>query len=432
MNRHAHFPAKLLVLGVACLPGLRLQGQALTSPVGHLSRQQAVQEALAHNPAITVAREQVAEAKAGIAIATAIPDPSLVTELDQERNFLNPGSSSEQDIGVQFTVPYPFRTHLNGRIARGGWQVAQLALTQLKQQIASQTAQAYDAVQVAVRHRDDLTESKKISEQFLEKTQTRYQAGTVPKLDTIKAKVDLAKAENDLIANQKTIAISRSGLNHLLGRSLAVTLEEMDPLDVPGRVPDLPVLEQLAAASRPELRSITAQRKAAHDSATLAKQYWAPDLNLTLWRSDIVGLPDSYRFDGGITFPLFFWQHEKGQVSQAEHHEKELKAAEGDLFSQVMLDVDNSYATATIAWEQAIFLRDQLLPEAHAAFDTTFTSYSLGGASALDLLDAKSTLLAAESEYTDALGAVNDAEADLERATGAPLPPVTAGTSHEK
>jgi len=329
-------------------------------------------------------------------------------------------------------VPYPYRTHLNGKIARGGWQVAQFALTQLKQQIASQTAQAYDAVQVAVRHRGDLMESKKISGQFLEKTQTRFQAGTVPKLDTIKANVDLAKAENDLIANEKTISTSRSALNHLLGRSLEITLEEIDPLEVPGNVPELGALRQLAAAARPELRSMTAQRKAAHDSTTLAKQYWAPDLNLTLWHSDIVGAPDSYKFDGGITFPLFAWQHERGQVSQAEHHEKELEASESDLFSQVMLDVHNSYTTATIAWRQATFLRDDLLPEAHEAFDTTFTSYSLGGSSALDLLDAKSTLLSAESQYTDALGAVNDAEADLERAIGAALPPVKSGISHEK
>jgi cobalt-zinc-cadmium efflux system outer membrane protein len=321
---------------------------------------------------------------------------------------------------------------LNGQIARGGWRVAQYALTQLKQQIASQTAQAYDAVQVAVRHRDDLTESKKSSEQFLEKTQIRFQAGTVPKLDTIKARVDLAKAENDLIANERTIATSRATLNRLLGRSLEITLEEIEPLELSGNVPELAALKQLAAASRPELRSMATQRKAAHDSTTLAKQYWAPDLNLTLWHSDVAGAANSYKFDGGITIPLFAWQHERGQVSQAEHHEKELEATESDLFSQVMLDVHNSYSTATIAWRQAIFLRDQLLPEAHESYNITFTSYSLGGSSALDLLDAKNTLLAAESQYTDALGAVNDAEADLERAIGAPLPPVTPGISHEK
>jgi cobalt-zinc-cadmium efflux system outer membrane protein len=434
MSHQTHISAGLLALGMACLTGPALRGQQIAAPMPHLSRQQAIKEAIAHNPSITAAREQVAEARAGIAIATALPDPSLVAEVDQEKNFFNPRSGSERDVGVQFTVPYPYRTRLNGRIARGGWQAAQYALTQLQQQIASQTAQAYDAVQAAVRHRDDLIQSREISVQFVEKANTRFLAGTVPKLDTIKAKVELARAENALIANERMIANSKSALNHLLGRAMGVTLEEIDALDIPGAVPDLNSLEQLAMASRPELQSMRVQRRAAHDSTTLAKQYWAPDLNLTLWKSQIDGAPDSYKFDGGITFPLFFWQHEKGQVAQAEHHEKELDATERELFSQVMLDVRNSHTTASIAWRQAVFLRDQLLPEAHFEFDTTFTSYSAGGSSALDLLNAKSTLLDAESQYTDALGAANDATADLERAVGAPLTNVisTSPSSHDK
>ncbi|MEO6995410.1 MAG: TolC family protein, partial [Lacunisphaera sp.] len=72
------------------------------------------------------------------------------------------------------------------------------------------------------------------------------------------------------------------------------------------------------------------------------------------------------------------------------------------------------------------------LPEAHAAYKAAFASYSLGGSSALELLDSKGTLLDAESQYTDALGAVNDARADLERAVGAPLPVISSGTPHEK
>jgi outer membrane protein TolC len=50
----------------------------------------------------------------------------------------------------------------------------------------------------------------------------------------------------------------------------------------------------------------------------------------------------------------------------------------------------------------------------------------------VDLLGAKGTLLDAISQYTDALGAVNQARADLERAVGAALPSTSSGTPHEK
>ncbi|HVU36066.1 MAG TPA: TolC family protein [Opitutaceae bacterium] len=388
-----------------------------------LSRDQAVQEALAHNPALAAAREQVEEAKAGITIARAWPDPSLVTEADQLSSFLKPGSASERDVGLQFTVPFPNRTRLNGRVARATWQQTQYALAALQQQTASLTVQAYDAVLVATRHRDDLEQSRQMSRQFLDKTEARFRAGTSAKLDVLKARVDYSKTGNDLIANDRALANARATLDRLLGRPLTAQVTLSEGLDLPPPLPGLDALEQLAIAKRPELKSIASQQAAARDSTTLARQYWAPDLNLTLWRSYIPGAPDSYKFDGGISLPLLFWQHEKGAVAQARHRERELQATGADTVAQVLLDVRNADAAATTAWRQASYLRDQLLPEARAVYQAAFKSYSLGGSSALELLDAKGTLLDAESQYTDALGAVNDARADLERAIGAPLPP---------
>ncbi len=405
-------------------------GQAISAL--RLSRAQAVQEALTHNPALVAAREQVEEARAGITMATAWADPALVTEWDQLSSFLNPHSASEHDVGLQFTVPFPNRTRLNGRIARASWQQTQFALTQLQQQTASLTAQAYYALLIARRHQEDLTQNQEMSRQFLEKTEARYRAGTAAKLDVLKARVDLSKTGNDLIANERAIAAARAGLNRLLGRPIHAALEPADALAIPGPIPDLKALEELAVNSRPELLSLTIAQKSAHDSTALAKQYWVPDLSLTLWRSNISGQPGSYKFDGGISLPLFFSQHEKGAIAQARHRERELQATGSDLAGQVLLDVQNSYSAAATAWRQAVYLRDELLPEARAAYTAAFASYSLGGSSALELLDAKGTLLDAESQYTDALGAVNSALADLERAVGASLPSETTGTPNEK
>ncbi|MGE5760196.1 MAG: TolC family protein [Gemmatimonadota bacterium] len=55
----------------------------------------------------------------------------------------------------------------------------------------------------------------------------------------------------------------------------------------------------------------------------------------------------------------------------------------------------------------------------------------MGGSSTLDVLDARRTLLDAESQYADALGVANDARIDLERAIGASLDMDAAGARHE-
>ena len=129
-------------LAVADLGAAATWGDPGSPEAARLTRHDAVREALAHNPGLVAAREIVAEAKAQVTVATALPDPSLVTELDQLRSFGSPSSGTERDVGVQFTVPYPNRLRLNGRIARAGWRAAEWSLAQLEQQIAAQTVQA--------------------------------------------------------------------------------------------------------------------------------------------------------------------------------------------------------------------------------------------------------------------------------------------------
>ena len=184
---------------------------------------------------------------------------------------------------------------------------------------------------------------------------------------------------------------------------------------------------RIAEASRPEIQTLQAQLQGAQAAARLARQYWAPDFNVTLSRNAVTGTPTTYTTGIGFGVPVFFLQHQRGEVAAALHRQEELTANIADIRSQVSLDVQSSYTAATTAMRQAIFIRDELLPEAQEVYRVASVSYGLGGSSALDLLDAKRTLLDAQRQYVDALGAVNDAIAALEVAIGAPLPPPATG-----
>jgi cobalt-zinc-cadmium efflux system outer membrane protein len=392
-----------------------------------LSTRQAVDEAVARNPAITAAREQVEQARARVTEATAFPDPTFVATLEQETSFLKPRTAQTQDYGLGLTLPFPDKFHLRGEAARGDLRAAESSLAKLRQQIAAQTVTAYDALLVALKHQEDLREGLTLSQDFLKRTEARFQAGTVPRFDVIKARVDVAQAQNDLIANGRAVAVARASLNRLLGRSQGSPLEATDALRPPGPPPAIDELARLAESSRPELQGLAALQKGAGYATTLAGQYWLPDFNIILARNFTYGFDPA--FTSAITFsvPLLFWQHENGEVAEARHRELELASTYADTLAQVGLDVRMAYAAATTALEQALFIRDSLLPEAREAYRIVATSYSLGGISALELLDAKRTLLEAEGEYADALGAANDARSDLELAVGAPLPTALSG-----
>jgi len=139
------------------------------------------------------------------------------------------------------------------------------------------------------------------------------------------------------------------------------------------------------------------------------------------------GAGATYSSGIGVGLPIFFRQHLQGEIAAAVHRELELGANLTDSKAQISLDVRTQFAVASTALRQATFIRDQLLPEARELYRVASVSYGLGGSSALELLDAKRTLLAAQTQYADALAAANDAQAALELAVGAPLPPAGSG-----
>ncbi len=392
-----------------------------------LSRAQAIDESLARNPALAAARAQVEQARAQVVVAGAIADPTLAFDVAGQSNAFNPGSGNGSDQGVGVTIPFPGKLGLRRAVATADLRAAEFNLTQLRQQIAAQAAQSYDAILVALRHREDLQQNKELASDFVSKTQARFMAGTVARVDVIKAQTDLAQAENDLITNDRAIATARASLNRVLGRMGGAPIETTDTLEVPGPIASIETLERAAETSRPEIQSFAAQLEGARAAARLAREYWAPDISVSLTRNAADGIPTTYTSAIGFGIPIFFRQHQHGELAAARYREEELTANLADIRVQVGLDVQTAFASASSALRQAVFIRDQLLPEAREVYRVASVSYGLGGSSALELLDAKRTLLAAESQYVDALGAANDALAALELSIGAPLPPATPG-----
>jgi len=414
-------------------PATRLSAQmqdSTTAPL-RLDRNEAITEALAHNPTLAVAREQIAQARARVTEGYALPEPSISAAALGATGFAHPHTGNETDLGIGITIPFPNKIILRGQAAKGDLGNFDELYIQQRQLVASQTAQAYDSLLVALRHREDLLVTKSLAEDFVKKTEARFNAGTAAKLDIIKGQVDVAQSENDLIANERGIANARAGLNRLLGRVLGASIEPADTLGVPVVPTDFDRLEKLAMLLRPELRGLQRQRESAKANERLAQQYFLPDITLGLSRNNIYGEDPTYTTSIGIDLPIFFWQHQRGEVAEAKHRELELTESYRDVIAQVGQDLRNSYATASTALRQVQFLGERLVPSAEEQYRIASSSYGLGGSSALEVIDAQRTLLDAKNQYTTALGALNDAVADLERATGAPLDSTPDEKSHE-
>jgi outer membrane protein, heavy metal efflux system len=397
-----------------------------------LTRRQAVAQALAHNPQLQVAAEQIAQAHARKVQGTAIPDPAFSAVFDQSPGLFGAGGGTERSVSASLTIPFLDKFRLQGRVGTADVRSATFSAALTRQLIVSQTSQTYDSLLAALRRARDLGEARALALDFVRRAQARYSAGTTPKLDLVRAQVELAQAENQLIANARDLANARAALNRLVGRPLGAPIAAADSLAVPPELPELDTLEAAALAARPELGDLRSQQEGARAATGLAREYWLPDLTIGISR-DYADPGPGILFTGvSLPIPLLFWQHSRGEIGEARHRELELAAAFRDLQGQVGQDVRAAYAAAAAALRQAVYLRDQLLPLARRAYRIASVSYGLGGSSALELIDARRNLLDAESQYTDALAAANSTRADLQRAAATPLDAFETGDRHDR
>lgn len=423
-----HGTLKVVVFALGCAVVPIARGSAQGAPgAAILTRREAMDSALAHNPQLVVAAEQLAQARARVTEATAFPDPTISADLTGQTGITRFSSNTGSDLGLGLTIPFPTKFRLRGIIGDADVHSAEFTLLQLQQRIASQTSQEYDSLLVSLRHNADIREGRTLAADFLQKTQLHFEHGAVARLDVIKARVTLAQADNDLIRSTRAIANARAGLNRLLGRPLGAPIEAADSLGDVRPLPELDVLLAVAHESRPELRGLAGQRRGAASATSLALSYWLPDVSLSVSKNFAQGADATYTTGVGFSIPLFFWNHVRGEVAESRRREAELTAAYRDIEAQVDLDVRISYAAAATALLQVAQVRDQVLPAALEAYRIASVSYGLGGASALDVLDARRALLDGRSAYADALGAASSARADLERAVGAPLDTTPGG-----
>ena len=395
-----------------------------------VSRVGAIAGALIANPQMQVAAAQAQQARAARVQGVALPDPTFGAAWAGSTAPFGIGGLTSEVFGASITIPFFDKFRLNGRIGTAGIRQSESDSVAVRHAIASQTSQTYDSLLGALRRRANLHEADSLAGDFLKKTQARFDAGTVARLDVVNAQVAVAQAQNDLIANERDIANARSSLNRLLGRPLGAPLATADSLAVPAPLPALAALESAALGNRPELVSLAHRRQGAHATTSLAREFWLPDLTIGISKDFLAGPTPGY-LNTGVAFPIpiFYWNHAKGEIAQARFREDELAATYRDLQAAVGQDVRVAYATASTALRQAVFIRDQLLPASRQAYRIAAASYGLGSSSALEVNAARVALVSAESQYTVALTAANSARADLERAVATPLGTFETGAS---
>jgi len=452
---------KLKIILALALAGFAASGNAvaqgadtnsaawLTQP---LSLLQALNIALQQNATILKANNDL-EASYGVVVQTrAIALPQLIASgqyKDTDRNAIEniPFAPSTPDqnwnAGLQIVQS----------IYQGGKLVAAVRAAKVtKQQALAQYQATLTDTLLAVRlaYYDILLAAQQITvneasvnllQKELDDQQRRYDAGTVPHFNVLRASVSVANARPPLIQARNNYRIAKNNLANLLGYNLPrdiwenIPLKLTDTLDATPYQINLPDALQQALTKRPELAALRNTEELQKLNITDASSGYKPNLSIFAgynWLNRQFGNPPTYATPGPneyldgwnagaqMSWDIFDGMLTHGKVVQARAlYTKSITAVDEEM-RNIELEVRTAYSDFLEARE-VLESQKTVQDEAEEALREANARADAGTGTQLDVLDAENSLTQARSTQVQALHDYDAARARFERAIGADM-----------
>ncbi|MBN8764581.1 TolC family protein [Thiobacillus sp. 63-78] len=390
------------ILLAACLAGPATAAEPATPVPLHLADVE--QLLVAHNRALIASRRASASAEAGIAMAAGRPNPTLSLNTSGI-NAQHPDSHTYLDTILRIDQP----------IERGGKRALRLGVADalleasrsdesdsLRQQ-RMLARQAYFDLKAAEDRARLGRESARLAHQVLSKAEWRLKAGDLAPTDVARIRADTLRADSDASQAEVDHQRARLALAQLLAmESDAARLATADPWP---RLTALPALQPDLNA-RPDVIAALHRVAAADQAIDLARAQRVRDVTVGAQFERNNQDPGSNLIGVGVSVPLFTGYDFRGELRQAyvarESAQDELERVK----AAAAADFNQSTFEAGRLSERARHLRDEALPAARKASAAVQFAFSQGAASTLDVIDARRSLYAVE---TDTVNALDDA-----------------------
>lgn len=418
---------KILTLAlVAALPLAAAQAEPL-------SRAQVVEAALAANPEVLLALEdlEILRGRGGEALADALPeikllgtaqrfrDPSLLNSSSFDffpaelRDALRPIPASLFDgaVTVRQTL-FTFRLGAAIRAARHAVTLGEEQVRQARQAVALEAVRAYDEYLLALAKLDVGGKALRQKEIHLDTARNRRAAGVVTDLDVLRSQVDLENARAVLIRLEGEAAEAAATINAVMVRDIATPIEPVDSLDYEPFDADVEQLVAEARGVRPEVKAAQAAEKAYAEFVTVEKAEGRPRLDFEgAWGYSVRELGNFLEQDYErwavqvkLTVPVFDGWRSRGRVAQARaelaKRQQEIRALDNRVRLQAQQAVTRLHASKGL-----IEAAELSVTQARRALEMTQANYKAGAATTLDVLDAQAALTQAEVTRVQALHA---------------------------
>jgi len=409
------------------LVAVLVTGPLAAQESSRLTLAQVYAELVATSPRIAAAQAQARAAEARIGPAGKWPDPAIQLGL-MNRNL--PGLGLQDPLGmnqiqVMQMVPTAGKTGLAVKAARADARAEAARADEVGWEVRARAAMSFYDLYQADQSIAAMRRGRRLLEDVVRAAETMYAEGQGSQAAALRAQVELARMDEDLLR----MGAMREGmgvrLNALLGRPSDAPVATPILPRLPDSLPARDSLERLALSGRPMLAAGAAKVEAA-DALTrrAGREIW-PDLTLGV----IYGqrpMPDGgtdrmASFMLGFTLPLAAGGKQRQMEKEARAMQAMSAADLSDMQAETRGRVGEAHADLLRARRLAELYRHTLLPQADATRESALASYRAGGTDFMTLLDTQMASIRAHQELFRFEAEGGKAIAELEMLTATVL-----------
>jgi outer membrane protein TolC len=393
-----------------------------------LSLTHAITLAVQNNPEVQRARKEVEAAESRVLQAAAISNMELSVQFDETPTNFKISDADQRKIGITQPIEFPGKIRNRRDIARKDAQVTQYNVDRIIALVTADVRRMYSKVALNKKLVSNYESIVELLRDFQEIVRTRYEARLVPFLEVVRAKVELAKIDNQVIEFRRDLQNDLASLNKILGRSGSAPVEITDELiytPFDGSLDDVIAERKLASAALRIAGTVLDRQRAV---ISLANKSYLPDFSIGLSFQRVREQPpfnvnnfngttvNSLGIDLGLSIPIWFWKRPKGEAGEAAANYAIAGIRRAKFDRDITTAIESAFRVVKTSETQVKVFEQSLLQDIEDELQSGITLYRNNQLDALNLIDIYRTYSSTKAEYYRALYNYHVALVDLQAA----------------
>jgi outer membrane protein, heavy metal efflux system len=390
-------------------------------PEGGLVLRQALALALEKSPGLRGFAWEVRAAEARTLQASLLPNPELGVEVE---NIAGSGEFNGTDV-AETTVALSQLIELGGkrskrtRVASLGRDLAGWDYEAARIEVFTEVAQRYVEVLSSQRRLELAVDVEALSQQFFDTVSKRVEAGAAAPVEKTRASVVVSTSRIELQRAQRRLWAARISLASTWGNASPRFESVAGELETIRAIPTVQSLAELIRQN-PDVARWAVEITRRRAEVELAKAQGTPDVTVGVGARHFSETSDDAMVVG-LSLPLPIFDRNQGGILEARFNSA--KALEEQRAAEIRVGaaLGGTYQELAAAYDEAVMLKQDVLPAAQASFDATNQAYRQGKLGYLDVLDAQRSFIGIRFEYLDALSSYHASVAEVEGLIGQSL-----------